>query len=268
MGGDPDPRVPLAAERTLLAWVRTGLGLMGFGFVVARLGLFLRELAMQRGGEPGGSPVLSLVVGAACFWLWCFALVPRIWRGRRGRSFAIRILAARVARELRRPLMLAIETAGTLGILAVWWIGGVPWAGLLSALVGLVVGGGIVWAVRIIGALALRAEAMGFGDVTLMMMIGAFLGWQAPLFIFFLAPLAGLVVGILRLVLFRDHELPYGPFLCLAALGVIVHWGGIWNWAEPIFAVPGLVPAALGVCVVLMFPLLLLMRLIFRRDVK
>ena len=45
-----DPRVPLAAERTLLAWVRTGLALMGFGFVVARFGLFLHEIAAVRGG--------------------------------------------------------------------------------------------------------------------------------------------------------------------------------------------------------------------------
>lgn len=46
-----DARIYLAAERTLLAWIRTGLSLMGFGFVVARFGLFLRELAVVRGME-------------------------------------------------------------------------------------------------------------------------------------------------------------------------------------------------------------------------
>jgi putative membrane protein len=59
-----DPRVPLAAERTLLAWVRTGLALMGFGFVVARFGLFLRELAAVDGGVPH-RPGVSLWIGAA-----------------------------------------------------------------------------------------------------------------------------------------------------------------------------------------------------------
>jgi putative membrane protein len=48
----PDPRVFFAAERTFLAWIRTGLALMGFGFVVARFGLFLREIAAVQGGPP------------------------------------------------------------------------------------------------------------------------------------------------------------------------------------------------------------------------
>ena len=47
-----DPRVVLAAERTLLAWIRTGLALMGFGFVVSRFGFFLREIASIRGVAP------------------------------------------------------------------------------------------------------------------------------------------------------------------------------------------------------------------------
>jgi prepilin signal peptidase PulO-like enzyme (type II secretory pathway) len=208
----------------------------------------------------------SLALGLGCFWLWCFALVPRIWRGRRGAAIAMRLIAARVLRELRRPLMLVIELLGTMAIIFVWRAGGISWAALLSSLVGLVAGGGIVWVVRLIGGVALRREAMGFGDVTLMMMIGTYLGWQAALFIFFLAPIAGLVVGLLRLVLFRDHELPYGPFLCLAALGVMVHWGGIWNWARPYFAVPGLVPIALAACAPVMFVLLYLMRRVFHPD--
>jgi putative membrane protein len=51
-----DPRVRFAAERTLLAWVRTGLAMMGFGFVVARFGLFLREASLppDAAPRPGG----------------------------------------------------------------------------------------------------------------------------------------------------------------------------------------------------------------------
>jgi putative membrane protein len=53
---EPDPRVYFAAERTFLAWIRTGLALMGFGFVVARFGLFLHEISALRGAVPQVSP--------------------------------------------------------------------------------------------------------------------------------------------------------------------------------------------------------------------
>jgi putative membrane protein len=52
MTSEPDPRVFFAAERSFLSWIRTGLALMGFGFVVARFGLFLREIAAMQGDPP------------------------------------------------------------------------------------------------------------------------------------------------------------------------------------------------------------------------
>jgi putative membrane protein len=55
----------LAAERTLLAWIRTGLALMGFGFVVARFGLFLQQIQTTQHAFRGQSYGLSLWFGTA-----------------------------------------------------------------------------------------------------------------------------------------------------------------------------------------------------------
>ena len=63
--GTDDPRVYFAAERTFLAWIRTGLGLMGVGFAVSRFGLFLREMRASEIHAPVRSTGLSVYSGVA-----------------------------------------------------------------------------------------------------------------------------------------------------------------------------------------------------------
>jgi putative membrane protein len=62
---EQDPRIYFAAERTFLAWIRTGLALMGIGFAVSRFGLFLRQLSAtesQRPYHPTGPSLWTGVV--------------------------------------------------------------------------------------------------------------------------------------------------------------------------------------------------------------
>jgi putative membrane protein len=72
----------LALERTFLAWVRTGLALMGFGFVVARFGLFLRELQAVPQATAAGSSGMSVWFGTALIVMGVFANLMAAWRHR------------------------------------------------------------------------------------------------------------------------------------------------------------------------------------------
>jgi prepilin signal peptidase PulO-like enzyme (type II secretory pathway) len=204
----------------------------------------------------------SLLIGLGCYWLWCFALAPRIWRGRHGAARALRLIASRLRREFARPPLLVLVVVGSIWTISVWAFSEQRWAGLLTALIGLVGSGGIIWAVRLIGSAALRREAMGFGDVTLMMMLGTFLGWQACLIAFFISPFAALVIGILQFATRRDDVIPYGPFLCLGAAAVVVDWARIWIWARQLFEIGLLVPSVLIVCLLLLGIMLAIWRMI------
>lgn len=214
----------------------------------------------------GGLPLVGgLAVALGCWTLWCGGLLPRYWNTRRGWAVAARVFVHRLRVERLTYAMGMLWLVGAAGmVLAAWQLGEARWAALVTALVGMAAGGGVIWVVRIIGAAVLKKEAMGFGDVTLMAMIGAFLGWQACLIIFFAAPFFGLAFAIANWVAHREHEIPYGPFLCAAAVVVIWKWAAFWDRTADLFALGLVVPALIGVCFVLLGVMLWVYRLIAR----
>ncbi|WP_197529041.1 prepilin peptidase [Aeoliella mucimassa] len=193
----------------------------------------------------------SLALALGCFWLWCFAFVRRRWITRKGRFKALQFFIVRMVRDwCRRPLR-DVTLLGTLAIVGVWWWGGPAWVGLLTSLVGLVGSGGVVWLIRIFAGVALRKEAMGFGDVLLMMMVGTLVGWQAGILIFFMAPFAALVFALVQFITRGENEIPYGPYLCSATVIAIVRWDAIWAQARIFFDRPWFIVATLLVCLVM-----------------
>jgi len=108
--------------------------------------------------------------------------------------------------------------------------------GLVWSITGMVVGAGMVWIVRAVSSWMLGREAMGFGDVTLMAMIGSFVGWQPVLIILTLSPLCGLVMAVFVRLLTRKIVIPFGPFLAVATLVVLFSWRWIWMFELPLDA--------------------------------
>ena len=104
--------------------------------------------------------------------------------------------------------------------------------GIVACVIGAAVGGGVLQAIRLAWKRATGQHGMGFGDVKMLAMIGAFLGWEQVWFVLFAASLTGAVVGVAITVAGRGSmktRLPFGTFLAVAAL--IAAW-----WGEPLVA--------------------------------
>jgi len=100
----------------------------------------------------------------------------------------------------------------------------VPW---LEAALGILIGGGILYAIAFGYELIAKREGMGGGDIKLLAMLGAFFGWKSLFFILLISSLTGAVVGIaVMLIKGKDmkYAIPFGPFLSLAAFAYIF-WG-------------------------------------------
>jgi len=115
------------------------------------------------------------------------------------------------------------------------------WGGLGVGLLGVVVGAGLVWVVRVVAGRIAGREAMGAGDIDILAVVGAFMGWHAAVLTFFLSAFFGLIPALIKLIPYvvkrvtgrqwnpSDREIPLGPFLSMAAVALVL----TWHWAWP-----------------------------------
>jgi len=99
---------------------------------------------------------------------------------------------------------------------------------IMSSILGVLIGGGLLYFIGFLYEVIRKREGMGMGDVKLLAMLGAFLGWQGVIFIVFLSSIIGTVIG-LSIILYQrgnlKYAIPFGPFLSIAAI-IYIFTGG------------------------------------------
>jgi len=189
--------------------------------------------------------IQSLLLAWGLFGFWGLAVLPKLCTVRYGLIRGLQLMIASVvrpARKSRKPgtprkrkpfaisaILMASVVLGWIGIYGVWSLGGEHWESLHASIQGMTGGLCVVWGVRIVGRIAMGREVMGFGDATLLAMIGAFLGWQPALLTFFLAPFAGMIITALQFLSTRRSDLAFGPYLSLSAVMVVLCWPTVWQ---------------------------------------
>ncbi len=138
--------------------------------------------------------------------------------------------------------------------------------GLATGVVGAAVGWLLLWLVRFLFTKGLGVEAMGLGDADLMMMAGAFLGWQPVVVAFFVSVFPGLLFGLGQLVLRGNRVLPFGPSLAVGTVIAMLCWHWIGPRVHPLFFDPVLLLLLGGFGGIMMFVLSFLLRLLRREP--
>jgi prepilin signal peptidase PulO-like enzyme (type II secretory pathway) len=211
----------------------------------------------------------KLIVYFSCitfFWLfWCFAMMDRIWYSQLSFRWALLLFFRNLSRSPTTKYWLLLALIVPILLFCVMFLTSllefVNWYYLLTASIGLFFGLWLMWSVRLSAGFALGVEAMGFGDVVLLGMIGVFVGWQSCVVIFFLAPFAGIMPSLIAMFLGRGRMIPYGPFLSIATLLLIIFWSPIWRKIEPILFLSSIqVAIAVQILVVLLGVILICWR--------
>ncbi len=106
-------------------------------------------------------------------------------------------------------------------------------AGVGGALFGFLIGGAWVWGIRILATLGFGKEAMGMGDVHILAGVGAVTGWVVPSLAFFVAPLCGLPLVLIVFLKRGQRELPFGPWLAVGTVMVMLFYDGMVKYIGP-----------------------------------
>jgi leader peptidase (prepilin peptidase)/N-methyltransferase len=104
------------------------------------------------------------------------------------------------------------------------------WPGLSSALLGAAVGFAVLWVVGWLGTLAFKEEAMGGGDIKMMAMVGAFLGWQGALLTIFAGALVGSLIFVPLSLVGERKLVPFGVFLSVGAATTWLFGEAVLTW--------------------------------------
>jgi leader peptidase (prepilin peptidase)/N-methyltransferase len=105
--------------------------------------------------------------------------------------------------------------------------------GWVDSLLGIVLGGGVLYGIAAAYYLLRKEEGMGMGDVKMLAMVGAFLGWRAVLLTLVLSSFAGAVIGVAMMVFQRGtlrYALPFGTFLAVGALIAMLFGEAMLQW--------------------------------------
>ena len=166
--------------------------------------------------------IIELINAAAWLGLWkMFGLTPFFAAG----AILFSILLAVTVTDLETGLIPdKLSLPGMLAglILSSVWPalhGQTVWYhGSLQSALGLLAGGGILYGVGMLGNAMFRKESMGGGDIKLLAMIGAFLGWEKIILVFFMSPFPALPFALFARWFRKEDTIPFGPFLAVAGL--------------------------------------------------
>jgi leader peptidase (prepilin peptidase)/N-methyltransferase len=125
--------------------------------------------------------------------------------------------------------------------------------GLATGIAGALAGTFLLRTIGFLFTKGLGKEAMGLGDADLMMMVGAFLGWQAVVVAFFVSVIPGLLFAVIQVIAFRDTSLPFGPALAIGALMTLLGWSWLGPRAQVILFNPIIILLlGGGICVIIL----------------